>query len=126
MPFEIQPPELLLPEPSATGTVGGELSSVTSEALDELMLSRLAVAWLLPTCLWTRREYAPFIASSCSCVPRSTMRPLLTTQIQSAPRTVESLCATSRVVLSLINRSMASCTTCSLSASSALLVKLGK
>ena len=51
--------------------------------------------------------------------PRSTMRPFCTTQIVSAPEMVDRRCATTIVVRLVINRSMACCTICSDSESSA-------
>mmetsp|Transcript_18790 Transcript_18790/g.39735 ORF Transcript_18790/g.39735 Transcript_18790/m.39735 type:complete len:152 (-) Transcript_18790:1871-2326(-) len=70
-------------------------------------------------CRCTSFLYRPSCAMRSSWRPRSMILPLLTTQMQSAPRTVDRRCATTTVVRSAISLSIASCTTCSDSASSA-------
>mmetsp|Transcript_24829 Transcript_24829/g.57890 ORF Transcript_24829/g.57890 Transcript_24829/m.57890 type:complete len:167 (-) Transcript_24829:715-1215(-) len=70
-------------------------------------------------CRSTSCAYSPAVRRSSSCVPFSMTRPLETTQMQCALRTVDSRCATTSVVRSAMSRSMASWTMCSDSASSA-------
>mmetsp|Transcript_7569 Transcript_7569/g.20628 ORF Transcript_7569/g.20628 Transcript_7569/m.20628 type:complete len:188 (-) Transcript_7569:2064-2627(-) len=71
-------------------------------------------------CMCTSVAYAPFCLISDSWLPRSITAPSFTTAITSALRIVDRRCATTTVVRPTIRRSNASCTTRSLSASSAL------
>mmetsp|Transcript_6928 Transcript_6928/g.19451 ORF Transcript_6928/g.19451 Transcript_6928/m.19451 type:complete len:122 (+) Transcript_6928:112-477(+) len=64
--------------------------------------------------------YLPSLLESSSCEPSSTMTPWSSTRILVAPFTVDRRCAMMNVVLPFISCSRASCTTCSFSASSAL------
>mmetsp|Transcript_24438 Transcript_24438/g.78839 ORF Transcript_24438/g.78839 Transcript_24438/m.78839 type:complete len:142 (-) Transcript_24438:1803-2228(-) len=63
--------------------------------------------------------YMPARAMSSSCVPCSTILPLETTQMESAARMVDRRWATTTVVRWVMSRSIAFCTTCSDSESSA-------
>mmetsp|Transcript_6156 Transcript_6156/g.21640 ORF Transcript_6156/g.21640 Transcript_6156/m.21640 type:complete len:356 (-) Transcript_6156:151-1218(-) len=95
------------------------LSCVTPPLAPAAAIRLSALACAL-SCMDTSEAYAPFLARSSACLPFSTSSPRAMTHMLSAPTIVLSLCAIAIDVRPTMSLSSASCTTFSLSLSSAL------
>mmetsp|Transcript_26930 Transcript_26930/g.54848 ORF Transcript_26930/g.54848 Transcript_26930/m.54848 type:complete len:198 (-) Transcript_26930:1723-2316(-) len=103
---------------SASTALKGPVIAVADSAASSFSSAAPSASPTMPNCRAPKRRYTPSRAMSSSWFPCSTTLPPWMTQMMSALRIVDSLCATTTHVRPTMRRSSASCTSFSLSASS--------